>query len=112
VNNTRLLRFHEKTARDGSKRKHRQGMRTESVKIHGARDSRGLALCQAICSVTFCPCNMPAVVYRRRRVIQLQATCFFKWVRWKPEWEHIGTPHRQHAAQCFARSRQRSNLSR
>jgi hypothetical protein len=74
--------------------KHAQSMRTETVRLHGARDGRGLDLCAMLCSVTFCPCNMPAIIARRRRIIQMQATSFFLWVRWRPEWEYIDTPHR------------------
>jgi len=74
--------------------KRQQAMRTETVKLHGVREGRGVDLCLSICSVTFCPCNMPAIVHRRMRVIQMQATTFHRWVRWRPEWEHIGTPHR------------------
>ena len=76
------------------RRKLAQAMRTETVKLHGVREGRGQELCLSICSVTFCPCNMPAIVHRRMRVIQMQATTFHRWVRWRPEWEHIGTPHR------------------
>ena len=76
------------------RRQHAQAMRTETVKLHGVREGRGIDLCLSICSVTFCPCNMPAIVHRRMRVIQMQATTFHRWIRWRPEWEHIGTPHR------------------
>jgi len=75
-------------------RKHAQAMRSETVKLHGAREGRGQELCQLLCSVMFCPCNMPAIAKRRRSVIQMQATTFYHWVRWRVEWEQIGTPHR------------------
>jgi hypothetical protein len=76
------------------RRKRAQAMRTETVRLHGVREGRGADLCQAICTATFCPCNMPAIVRRRMRVIQAQATTFHRWIRWRQEWEHIGTPHR------------------
>ena len=81
-------------SRMGRRNKLAQGMRTETVKLHGAREGRGQELCQLLCSVMFCPCNMPAIAKRRRSVIQMQATTFYHWVRWRVEWEHIGTPHR------------------
>ena len=97
-------------SRMGRRNKLAQGMRTETVKLHGVRDGRGLDICKAICSVTFCPCNMPAIAKRRQRVIQIQCTSFFKWVCWRPEWEHIGTPHRIKAAESMATKRLKRHL--
>jgi len=77
------------------RRKMGQSMRTETVKLHGVREGRGQDLCQLLCSVMFCPCNMPAIAKRRRSVVQMQANTFYHCVRWRVEWEHTGTPHRQ-----------------